>query len=748
MPGVAAAAAAHAMSSMTNMATATAVTGAAAEGAFAYNRANFFWDQGKRFARYTTGYSMAIAQTSMYREDLRDLTDFVVTKATMYHTIGTICFVLNFQLIMAGRLGVHGPSPPSWLLGLYWTNICTALSFLIIFTWLSMHSGARATAGCAHMLTRTVRLPIPSPNMLDKARLTGNAFEKQRVVDVFRVPFVAPAQRETEEDPEVGARVPLSDRRMPKWYHDETKDLRKDEGGPAAGSNPQHFELYRGLQDEWWSHDVYARIGITYFFSNWLTAASLYSQCHIFTELRCIWPAWTVTALFVAAHYGVLNLDIADRPREGGIGLPVEKIAPIVPFLAVLGMTLDYSVITPSVFWQGFIFLLSWFGYAISFFWALRMYDLAAPRTRRTELEEVPGQHWWPIEWPVPPAFENTVYVVAAPKQLEPGNTCLTQEMNAAKGERSQSVPVKKGKGLHSTNLPWKVFRGVLITVIGCWVLIMFGRGFEHANGERHLVKAEGRVERWPSHIQPWLAPWTRLNSRNEMCHAGGCDRRLQESPNHVSSLAKRLVSTIGPLMQAMERTANSRVPAVEEFPAISEQMPFSWPNGFQPSLLVSRGDGSEVLGLDRKSLSGNMISTSGAPGSDMQVALKGIENLGELLGAFWDNSGLLLTTKSGKLGECSEGGRAGNEWNCREVESHRAPPLPAGLASAVFGRTASGIFKAAVTHHGDSSVVLLDPDHESASWLPAGEMDVDEPATFSTRSIVEKVLASALASS
>merc|ERR1719203_1766909 len=159
----------------------------AASTAFGYNRKNYQYDEGaRRFGRFCTGFNMAQAQTKMYRDDIKDLTQLTVTKQDTYHTIGTIFFVLNFQLIMAGRLGVHGPSPPGWLLGLYWTNICSALMFLVTFTWMAMHASARATAGSAFLRTRHARLPIPSPQQLDEARTTGNSFEKQRIADMFR----------------------------------------------------------------------------------------------------------------------------------------------------------------------------------------------------------------------------------------------------------------------------------------------------------------------------------------------------------------------------------------------------------------------------------------------------------------------------------------------------------------------------------------------------------------------------------
>ena len=40
---------------------------------------------------------------------------------------------------------------------------------------------------------------------------------------------------------------------------------------------------------------------------------------------------------------------------QAGFSLPMEKIVPFMPFLAVLGMTIDYSVLDPSPVWLGFI---------------------------------------------------------------------------------------------------------------------------------------------------------------------------------------------------------------------------------------------------------------------------------------------------------------------------------------------------------------------------------------------------------
>jgi len=713
----------------TAAAEAAAVATAAAAGAFKYNRGNYMFDMGQRWGRFNTGYSMAMAQASMYREDIRDLTLLTVTKQDTYHTVGTIFFVLNFQLIMAGRLGVHGPSPPGWLLGLYWTNICSALMFLVTFTWMAMHAAARATAGGAYMLTRSVRLPIPTPKMLDKARKTGNSYEKERVVDVFRVPFVAPARKESVEDPETGSREVIGDRRMPQWYHDEVKELRQDEGGPAAGSNPEHFELYRGLQEEWWAHDVYSRIGVLYFMSHWLTSASLYSMCHIFTELRCVWPAYTVTACFVLAHRAILQLDIVNKKVDGATkGVPVEKVVPFVPFLCVVGMTVDYSVLSPAWTAQAFIYALSWVAYVIQFAWAIRLYDLAAPKAQLAEREEVPGQAWWPVEWPLPPAFQDALYMVSAPKSVD--QPCLQQEMKAAKGKAAHEVPQKKARRAPPPMLVWKLFRGALITTISMWVLIMVGRAFEHVNGERWLLKQENRVERWPSHYQPWMPPWSRKGSRNEWCHAGGCDRRLSaaevEQQQEFSEMAQRLATNLRPIAQALGTFSTTPTPPHEPVAPLRHAQ-VQWPIGFEPTLSAARGNAVVALaptsGGAMVQLRGDATVESVAP-----FALRGIEGLGAIAGMAWDADGLVLATATGAIAECA-GQPHDGVWACARLA---APALPGGLAAVAAGRhPASGRVRAAVAFAGDEvGVLMLEADMELGAWLPAGE--IQAPAAVS----------------
>jgi len=698
---------------------AVAASGAAvASAAFRYNRANYQFDEGgMRFNRFTTGYNQAQTQVKMYRDDIKDLTTLTVTKQDTFHTVGTIFYVLNFQLIMAGRLGVHGPSPPGWLLGLYWTNICSALMYLTTFTWMAMHASARAQAGAAFLRTRKVRLPIPTPKQLDQARTTGNTFEKQRLADMFRIPFVAPAPKDQRREEKVDDVNRDVNRRIPRWYQDdEIQELHAGSGG-KVGSNPEHFELHRGLHEEFWAYDVYSRVGVLYFMSHWLTSASLYSQCHVFTELRCIWPAWTVTACFVAAHYGVLAVDIVDKPSKG-LGLPVEKVVPFVPFLTVAGMTIDYSVLTPSVGAQSFVYALGWIAYLIQFAWAWRLLDLASPapvQAKDDENKEVPGRPWTPKEWLLPPAFREAVYVVSAPTQTE--QPCLLQQL--ASGSAVQDEPSTLNK-LRTTdpscNFAWKLFRGACITTIAMWSLILCGRVFEQANGERMLLKQEGRVERWPSHMQPWMAPWSRFGTRNEWCHAGGCDRRLSMEEADISVMAKQLMTTLQPLAHALE--AKRSGPAVPIDPLVSTE--FAWPDGFSPVHLTSNGDVVAALANDHR---GAMLQVTEAP-TAVPFTLQGISTMGGIHGATLANTGLLLIMTSGALAECT-GVPVGGVWPCKQL-SAKLPISGSQLKAAAVSRIGgSGILRAALTlsDDEDSSLLILETEEAKPNWSPAGEV-------------------------
>lgn len=705
---------------------------------------------------------MAIDQAAMYREDIRDLTGITVSKQDMFHIVGVIFFVITFQLIMAGRLGVHGPSPPGWLMGLHWVCCGQAMMWLTLSTWLAMHASARATAGMAQMLTRTVRLPIPTPQQLDKARKFANSYESSKMSDMFRLPFVTPAPQDREYgDEETGATgskqakkgrkteskhgtsASGGPRKLPRWYQ-EGEDAELYGGSdPGIPTTPEHFELYRGLQQEWWAHDIYARISLLYFMSHWTHGASFYIQSHTFTELRAMWVGWACTCVLVTAHYCLLKIDIfSDAAHAKFVKLPVEKVAFLTPLLTCLGMSFDYSIIEPSNGLKAVIYVIAWICYIVHFLFAVRLYEIACP-TLQAEKPDIAGQPWWPAEWWLPAAFQHSLFLIAPPKHCEPGQTCLQQEMKAAKNGSGSFVSSRKARDTLPGLFAYKVFRGAALTMIGCWCLIIVGRFFEQLHGERFLFRQEGRHERWPSHMQPWMPPWTRDNSRNEWCHTGGCDRRLsekQDQEDKIKAVAQKLSSVLASVSDNLDQELAGSGARSQTLPPLRQAI-INWPAQVRPAMLACSG-GSAVAALTGDATAGvvmrlpqqtqqhadigdvNPLAVHAPP---VQFSLQGLDgSLGGVLGAAWGDTGLILATGSGSIAECAGDAPAfeGGVWHCSKI----GITLPSGGSllkwAAVARDTSTSMLRAAVVFQDDEVVTVLEQaEDRSGSWLPAGEV-------------------------
>mmetsp|Transcript_72877 Transcript_72877/g.202154 ORF Transcript_72877/g.202154 Transcript_72877/m.202154 type:complete len:825 (+) Transcript_72877:121-2595(+) len=747
---------------MPSIAGAAGSAAAVAWGAYKYNRMNYIYDIGLRYQRYTAGYSMACEQATMYREDIRDLTAMTVSKQDLYHIVGVIFYVITFQLIMAGRLGVHGPVPPGWLLGIHYTCSCLSMMYLTLSTWLAMHASARATSGAAHMLTRSVRLPIPTPRQLDKARKFGNSFESSRLEDMFRVPFVMPAPKaansfEAAGSSKTGKQSASStggtqfQRRQPKWYSDEADELYAGSKG-ASPTVPEHFELYRGLQQEWWAHDIYARIALLYFMSSWLHGAAFYIQCHCFGELRAIWPAWSCTFVFVAAQYCILKVDIiSEACKHRPYSFPVENIAPLTPLLTVLGMSFEYSIIPPSDGMKVLIYLIAWLCYIIHFLWALRMFDIATPESILVEKQDLPGQPWWPAEWWLPTAFQDALYLMAPPKVVDEDQTCLQQEMRAANGAVKNlpaRAPQKKARESMPGLYAYKLFRGATFAMVFMWIFIIFGRIVEQIHGERMLLKQEGRMERWPSHMQPWIAPWTRSGNRDEWAHTGGSDRRLREfqtaanEKQHVAAVAQKLSFVLSAVSEALDAEF---VPSRTTAPAVStpfRQAKVDWPTQLQPTILACGGNGF-VAALSHDTPTGATLRVShaqrthglGFEAPASPFSMRGLEGLGRILGASWGGGGLLVATADGALAECIDMPSASKDaaWHCAEVGG-RLPTGGSALQRVAAARSPrTGRLRAAVVFEEDETITFFEQaEHNSDEWEPAGDMAAPPAALLS----------------
>jgi len=435
-----------------------AATGAAAASGswlFSYNKENFQFDAGMRFQRFMAARGFANAQVGQYREDIQGIAEMTVAKLDTWQSICTLFLCVCAALSCAGRLGMHGASPPGWLCALYSGNIFQAILFCGLALWLSMHGSLRAQCAVVSLLTRKVRLPVPSLSQLDQARVFASSYEKQNVGDIFRVPFMRhqhrspdlPEHSDEEGDdsdgnkaPEQGADFGSTARdTVPSWIRDE-QVVDKLGGVPSGagildkqdGDAPEHFKLMTQAMEDWWMYDVYARISMLYGVCCFLYAVAYYSIGTTISELRGFWISWSLPMLFLTAQALILRLDILQN--NGQKRLPnVEILGHIAPYFAIVGTTLEfkfwYSLTSVHLTW---VFVcLAFFGH---FMMALRMLDLAWPDTERErDMPEEPTRQWWPASWKVPSGFTKALWILAPPKKLEPGQHCLMHEMDDLK---------------------------------------------------------------------------------------------------------------------------------------------------------------------------------------------------------------------------------------------------------------------------------------------------------------------------
>eukprot|EP00931_Biecheleriopsis_adriatica_P042114 TRINITY_DN239_c0_g1_i1.p1 TRINITY_DN239_c0_g1~~TRINITY_DN239_c0_g1_i1.p1 ORF type:complete len:989 (-),score=218.03 TRINITY_DN239_c0_g1_i1:40-2931(-) len=486
-------------------AAAAAGTGFVGKWLWDYNRENFQNDASQRFGRFMTSRAMLNAQVGQYREDIHGITELTAGKMDTVQGMMTLILCVCAAMSDAGRIGMHGAAPPQWLCGLYSGHIYTSILYCGVALWLAMHGSSRAQCAATSLLTRKVRLPIPSMAQLDSARVFGSSFEQQKLGDIFRVPFMhhpenapehPPASSGESEEEEAGdgkaekgskkkskkpKAVAEQDPRteftstardtVPSWIRDE-QVVDKGGGMPGAAVRddidpheaPDHFKMLTEAQKEWWQYDIYARILMLYGVMNFLNAICYYAIGTAICELRGFWISWSIPMTFLAAQVMIMRLDILNS--KGNHVLPhVQWFGHMGPYFAVTATTMEfrhvYSQNTVVVTWI-FVFL----AYFAHLMMNLRFLDLAWPDWNRpNDMPEEPGKAWWPSTWKVPSAFSNALWLLSPPKKLESGQHDLVHEMEGLqqtgggvacrrrakgdkKGQKASGKTMQKGEGL------------------------------------------------------------------------------------------------------------------------------------------------------------------------------------------------------------------------------------------------------------------------------------------------------------
>jgi len=163
-----------------------AALGLGAKELFSYNRENFKFDQDQRLERESLRLEMQVKRFELFREDVRDLVELTVDRMDVYHLVGALFLEFCIVLFCEGR--VQASAPP-FLLSLFLLSNACAFIYLLLAVWLSMHASIAAHSFGVRLLTRFVRLPIPSLRQMDALRSQLKDYEKQGVANLLRLPF-------------------------------------------------------------------------------------------------------------------------------------------------------------------------------------------------------------------------------------------------------------------------------------------------------------------------------------------------------------------------------------------------------------------------------------------------------------------------------------------------------------------------------------------------------------------------------
>eukprot|EP00421_Protoceratium_reticulatum_P016013 CAMPEP_0168382718 /NCGR_PEP_ID=MMETSP0228-20121227/13537_1 /TAXON_ID=133427 /ORGANISM="Protoceratium reticulatum, Strain CCCM 535 (=CCMP 1889)" /LENGTH=667 /DNA_ID=CAMNT_0008395857 /DNA_START=84 /DNA_END=2084 /DNA_ORIENTATION=- len=654
--------------------------GAAGMGLFSYNRGNYMMDQKLHYSRYTAGLNMAIAQTKMYREDVTDLTTLTITRMDVYHGIAAMTATILTALYCPGRLGLHTPPPPGWLMGLFMVNLAGTYLWLGLTMWLAMHAALRADSAATHMLTRFVRLPVPGQWMLDRARKFLSSYEEQSLMEVFRIPFTrhqnrssraeGPYNEDMELDPDAERRT-RHGYDLPAWYR---KERAVDSGAAAEsmlpkrmpvgarGSAPEHFEVLREIQNEWWPYDVYARLSIFLAFMH-LAHTWTYMQIgHHLQETRSVFAVVCVVLPMFVLQQIILTLDII--PGKGEI--PFQRVGPFAQWFALVAAVLEYKRwYSPGA--QALGFVLVYVSYAIHIFYTLVLIRLCSPdMTKAPAPAEAPGCAWWPKDWQLPSAFQHAIWLVAPPKELEPGQADLAGEVRrAARGREGRpGLSVHRALGRQGESPAWFNVKVGLLAMVVAWLFLVLGFTVEVVNqGTAHpsLISAPGV----PNNLRdPRYRPAkVGLHEPTEVGTGGAeagpargisedaVERRLQaaaplgEATAARREVAERLWELLPHLQELAGRPAAPVAPALA--PAAAP-VALQWPALFEPRLLACApaslgARSSAALALARHGRGALLELTEGRSARALPFALEGLAALGPLVAAAWDEAGLLL---------------------------------------------------------------------------------------------------------
>lgn len=510
-----------------------------------YNKVNYKFDQGQRWARYTAGRQMEIKRFGMFREDIADLASVSASKLKVYAPV--LCMSLGYVLtvFVEARSGLKFPAPPTFASGLYLQCLGVSFAFMTLSVWFCFHAAQKAQVACVQIRTRTCRLPVPTQRQLDSARKILSTYEEQNVYDIFRLPFVfpnaganPPAEDEDLESTgkkeekggykkagllgvaqkvkgkvkdlkeetggqvkELGhaARMPGLTGGAPSWIEKEMEqreDLPK--GSPSgcgmeAPSEPyEHFELVRQAQKDYWCAEAYTRVTFLIGMMHLIQSFCYWLVLHCVAELGMVWCSVVVAGALQSAVWLMFRLDVL--PDHGGC-FPIEGGG---PFIEAISLAFAYTH-NPNQTAVDISRTVAIVVYLMQMAWTFRLYMVSCPANSAAgvthEAKEMGGRLFnqsASCETPtwLPAAFQHVSYLVAPPKTAEQ----LKKEQQDRQGSAIKEDPL-----VNVDMSAWYYTRILCFLTFLGWSILLTGRIVECIMGERMLV------------TNPGAPPWTRV---------------------------------------------------------------------------------------------------------------------------------------------------------------------------------------------------------------------------------------------
>lgn len=303
-------------------------------GLFSYNRQNFMFNGEMLLKREYQGQSMRLKRFSLYREDIHDLIDLTVGKMDTYMITNTILLSMAFILFTEGKPDNHvWPQRIHWL---YTLCIAGSIVYFVLSMWLSMHASISAHSHGVRLLTQFVRLPVPTRQQLDDARVQALDWERSSARQFLRVPVLG-----QQFNANLGQHAPhLASRLNDAVGNNEGEDnsqrvVDPDEDVLTPTAQLRHVRTFREVQKNWIAFDAYSRVCMTMGTNQMVHGVCYYMLGALTVENNNPFVGLPVALVLCVATWLIIKLDVYASRRKFFIAGLLFLVAPILETLAV-----------------------------------------------------------------------------------------------------------------------------------------------------------------------------------------------------------------------------------------------------------------------------------------------------------------------------------------------------------------------------------------------------------------------------